>query len=80
MSKVIQFYSTTHMCLFTSLINTIVSDYWNQSRNSITGSGLLTTYAHGYCHGCLKLENWNLHLDLWKLIGSNNLTLEVAPV
>ena len=44
-----------------------MSDYWNQSRYSITGSGLLTTYAHGYCHGCQKLENWNLHLDLWHL-------------
>ena len=44
-----------------------LSDYWNQSHNSITGSGLLTTYAHGYCHGCQKLENCNLHLDLWHL-------------
>ena len=33
-----------------------MSDYWNQSRKSITGSGHLTTHAHGYCHGCQKLE------------------------
>ena len=44
-----------------------MSDYWNQSRKSITGSGLLTTYAHGYCHGCQKLEYCNLHMDLWHL-------------
>ena len=44
-----------------------MSDYWNQSRKSITGSGLLTTYAHGYCHGCQKLENCNFHMDLWHL-------------
>ena len=44
-----------------------MSDYWNQSRKSITGSGLLTTYAHGYCHGCQKLENCNFHMDLWLL-------------
>ena len=44
-----------------------MSDYWNQSRKSITGSGLLTTYAHGYCHGYQKLENCNFHMDLWHL-------------
>ena len=44
-----------------------MSDYWNQSRKSITGSGLLTTYAHGYCHGCQNLENCNFHMDLWHL-------------
>ena len=38
-----------------------MSDYWNQSHRSITGSRHLMTYAHDYCHGCQKLENWNLH-------------------
>ena len=57
-----------------------MSDYWNQSCYSITGSGLLTTYAHGDCHGCCQGIRYTLWLNCLMLWLSSNHTLNLSTL
>ena len=53
----------------------------NESAFSIYRKWPLSIYAHGYCHGSLKLENLILHIDLchfWIILTTYKWSKELA--